>query len=222
MNGRSAIAVDAACDDNLECRLREALARMAPAGMLMGCRVIRSSDDGCLQPEEQRALTTRDPQMRRASGAARHVARVLLADLGYPNVVIGRRPTGQPIWPFGTVGSVAHDSEVAVAAVAPIAAARSIGIDVEPALPLPEELSPLVISDADRICCKVSNLAGKLIFAAKEAVYKAVYPLDGIMLDYGDIVVDLGAGSAITKSGHNLKLIWCQSPRIVVLAVRER
>jgi len=59
----------------------------------------------------------------------------------------------------------------------------------------------------------------KLLFAAKEAVYKAVYPLDRVFLEFGDIEVDLAAGTAITRMGRTLMLRWCVSPRIGALAL---
>ncbi|TIN50339.1 MAG: 4'-phosphopantetheinyl transferase, partial [Mesorhizobium sp.] len=54
--------------------------------------------------------------------------------------------------------------------------------------------------------------------AAKEAVYKAVYPLDREVLGYEDITVDLNAGQATTKTGRKARLVYCAAPRVVVLA----
>ena len=49
-------------------------------------------------------------------------------------------------------------------------------------------------------------LKAKLLFAVKEAVYKAVYPLDRVFLEFGDIEVDLAAGTATTRTGRTLTL----------------
>jgi len=65
-------------------------------------------------------------------------------------------------------------------------------------------------------------LAGRILFAAKEAVYKAVYPLDGEVLGYEDISVDLDAGHATTRTGHSVSLAYCVAPRVVVLAFVDR
>jgi 4'-phosphopantetheinyl transferase EntD len=61
-------------------------------------------------------------------------------------------------------------------------------------------------------------LGGKLLFAAKEAVYKAVHPLDGVFLDFHDIAVDLVARTATTRTGRVLSLRTCISSHVVVLA----
>lgn len=221
VGGWSAHAIPAGDEAALveaEAALAEAMAALAPEGVLLACRAIRAKDEGLLLPEEARALTTRDPAARRASGAARHAARALLVARGHPSGPVLRSPFGAPLWPEGIVGSLAHDDGMAVAAVASARAARSLGIDVEPAAPLPEELSGLVVTPADGLGTGAA-LSGRLVFAAKEALYKAVHPLTGEVLDYGDIAVNLPEGTARARSGHVARLSFCLAPRVVVLAV---
>lgn len=199
--------------------LTRAMADLAPRGVLLGCRVIAAGDGDLLLAEEQRVIATRHPASRRASGAARHLARGLLAAQGHPAVSIGRGPHGAPLWPDGVVGSLAHDDTVAVAAIASAADWRALGIDVEPAEPLPADLLALVVSGDDATGIEDDPLlAGRLVFAAKEAVYKAVHPLDGAVLDYDDIAVDLPARCARTTTGHAAALSICTHPKIIVLA----
>jgi 4'-phosphopantetheinyl transferase EntD len=202
-----------------EALLHTAMARMAPAGIRLGCRFIGAGDADRLLPEERCAVTTRDPVARRASGAARELARGLLAELGHPIVPIGRERSGQPVWPAGVAGSLAHDCEVAVAAIASSAAVVSLGIDVEPAEPLPDSLSSLVMTTRDEPGAADPRLAGRILFAAKEAVYKATHPLDGVILNFDDIAANLMTSCASTRTGRLLRLSWCVSPRIVVLAI---
>lgn len=199
-----------------EFSLAQALAAVAPKGVRTGCRTIREGDDAHLLPEEARSIPARQPAMRRASGAARWIAHRLLADIGIANVAIARAPSGAPIWPAGIMGSLAHDDDMAVAAVARIADISSLGIDVEPALPLPDDILALVATAADRM--DDQPLAGRILFAAKEAVYKAVYPLDRQVLGYEDIAVDLKAGRATTTTGRSASLSYCVAPHVVVLA----
>ncbi|MBN9217717.1 MAG: 4'-phosphopantetheinyl transferase superfamily protein [Mesorhizobium sp.] len=201
-----------------EIALARAMAAMAPAHVRTGCRLIREGDEAHLLPDEARSMPARQPTMRRASGAARFLAHRLLADAGFDGFAVLRTPSGAPAWPEGMTGSLAHDDDMAVAAVAAIGDVGSLGIDVEPALPLPDDLLPLVATPADRIGAVEERLAGRLLFAAKEAVYKAAYPLDHRVLGYEDIAVDLGAGHATTRTGRSARLTWCVDPRIVVLA----
>lgn len=199
--------------------LLEAMSAMAPADVRLGCRAIRVGDEQHLLPEERRLVTTHDPAARRASGAARHLARSLIADMGCPGVCIGRSAFGAPVWPEGIAGSLAHDDEIAVAAVGRTATLRSLGIDVEPAEPLPDDVFALVATGADATHAAPRHLAGRLLFAAKEAVYKAAHPLDGLILDYDDIAIDLTGKRARTRTGHVAELYFSLAPRVVVLAV---
>jgi 4'-phosphopantetheinyl transferase EntD len=59
---------------------------------------------------------------------------------------------------------------------------------------------------------------GRLHFAAKEAVYKTVHPLDGKFLDYPDIEVDLTAQKAVTRTGRTLDIRTCASTHLVAVA----
>jgi 4'-phosphopantetheinyl transferase EntD len=142
-----------------------------------------------------------------------------MTDLGYPTVAIGREHSGQPVWPGGMVGSLAHDHVMAVAAVASSPNAVSLGIDVEPAEPLPDDVVPVVMTTGDEAGPASRHLAGRILFAAKEAIYKAVHPLDGLILSYNDVVVSLTASCGRTQTGREARLYWCSSPRIVVLAI---
>ncbi|SDA97408.1 4'-phosphopantetheinyl transferase EntD (siderophore biosynthesis) [Mesorhizobium qingshengii] len=198
------------------------MAAIAPGSVRIGCRVIRDADEAHLLPEEARSIPARQQAMRRASGAARWIAHGLLAELGINDVAILRAPSGAPVWPDGMTGSLAHDDEMAVAAVAPVDRIASLGIDVEPAQPLPDDILALVAIPADRTDAVDRQLAGRILFSAKEAVYKAVYPLDREVLGYEDITVDLDAGHATTKTGRRVSLAYCTGPRVVVLAFVER
>ncbi|WP_258052309.1 4'-phosphopantetheinyl transferase [Mesorhizobium sp. INR15] len=194
------------------------MSEMAPMGVRVGCRMIRQGDEAHLLPAEARSIAARQPAMRQASGAGRWIAHRLLAELGVDDVAVLRTPSGAPAWPDGITGSLAHDDEMAVAAVAPVGDIRTLGIDVEPALPLPDDIFALVATPADRTNPADRDLAGRILFSAKEAVYKAVYPLDGEVLGYEDITVDLNTGRATTKTGHRARFVYCAAPRVAVLA----
>lgn len=202
-----------------ETALLAQMSRLAPPGVRLGCRLIRQGDEALLLPEEAAVLPARRPAARRASGTARALARDLLAADGMGCMGIGRSPAGAPLWPDGFTGSLAHDDEMAVAAIARTADIPSLGIDVEPAEPLPDEIAPLVLMPADVLAGVDPRLATRLLFSAKEAVYKAAYPLDGKVLGYEDISVDLAHGEALVANGRRMRLSACLLPRIVVLAV---
>lgn len=201
--------------------LRGALDGLAP-GIAVGHRLIAPGDEAALLDEEARSIASTVVAVRRAGGAARLVARALLARLGHPGCAVPRAASGAPVWPADIVGSLAHDDRVAVAAVALRRDLAALGIDVEPAQPLPEDLLDLVATERERAAPADDPLAGRLLFAAKEAVYKAIYPLDRVFLDYHDIEVDLACRSARVRNGRDLALRYCRAPCLVVLAFVPR
>jgi len=198
--------------------LQRALEALAPAGLLIGHRMIAPGDENALRAVEAASLTSNVLAARRASGAARIAARALLARIGFPDADVPKGAGGEPLWPDGVVGSLAHDTEVAVAAVGLQRNFASIGVDVEPALALPADMLELIAKPDELRRIDRDLLKGRLLFAAKEAVYKAAYRLDQAFLEFTDIDVDLALATAATRTGHTLSLRTCVSIRIVALA----
>jgi 4'-phosphopantetheinyl transferase EntD len=198
--------------------LQRALEAMSVPGILVDHRLIAEGDEDALLPAEARPLGRSVPKVRRASGAARIVARSLLSRLGKPPGAIVRSPSGAPVWPEGIVGSLAHDAVVAVAAVARRRDFASLGIDVEPAAALDVELLDVVATPRERERIGRDPLQVRLLFSVKEAVYKAVYPLDGTFLDHHDVEVDFAAGQAVVRSGRRVTFRCSISTSIVSLA----
>jgi 4'-phosphopantetheinyl transferase EntD len=201
--------------------LEQALETLAVPGVLIGHRVISPGDEDALRETEASSVSSEVARVRRASGAARIVARRLLMQLGYPDTQVPKGPGGEPVWPAGVVGSLAHDEEIAVAAVGLQRDFASIGVDVEPAEALPADMLALVATPRERRMIDDDLLQARLLFAAKESVYKAVYPLDRVFLEFGDIELDLAAGRATTRTGRSLVLRSCFSSHIVTIALVE-
>lgn len=59
---------------------------------------------------------------------------------------------------------------------------------------------------------------GRLLFAAKEAVYKAVYPLDQLFLDHHDVEVSLTDQRAVVCNGRVVELRFGVSEYLLALA----
>ena len=208
---------DGANDPSLE----RTLDVLGVPGLLIGHRVISPGDENALREAEATSISSPILNARRASGAARIVARRLLAQLGYPDAQVPKGSGGEPVWPAGVIGSLAHDDEIAIAAVGLSNDFASIGIDVEPTGALPAEMLALVATPRERRIIDDGLLQAKLLFAAKEAVYKAVYPLDRVFLEFGDIEIDLAAGMATTRTGRILTLRSRVSSHVVALALAQ-
>jgi 4'-phosphopantetheinyl transferase EntD len=198
--------------------LQRAIDTIAVPGITVAHRLIAEGDETALLPEERAAFAGSVVKVRRASGAARIVARELLRRLGQDGGPIPRSSAGPPVWPHGIVGSLAHDSRVAVAAVAMQRDFSAVGIDVEPAEPLDADLLPIVATAQERALIQDDPLGGRLLFAVKEAVYKAVYPLDGVFLDHEDVDVNLRDGIAVVRNSRPLHFRYCIAMHMVALA----
>jgi 4'-phosphopantetheinyl transferase EntD len=158
---------------------------------------------GVLFPEEERIIAHAVESRRRQYAAVRSCARACLARLWYARVPILPGIGGAPTWPAGVLGSMTHCAGYAAAAVGPLSRISAIGIDAEPDAPLPEGVLDLVATPAERDRLAVTQLEpdspnwDRLLFSAKEAVYKAWFPLTGEWLDHeeAEILFDPQDGS---------------------------
>lgn len=198
--------------------LQVAIAALAPPGVLIGHRLIAMGDEAALLPPERRAFAASVVKVRRAGGAARLVARDLLARLGHPGVALPKSPSGAPRWPDGIVGSLAHDDRVAIAAIAKRQDMAALGIDIEPAEPLPADLLDLVATPREHAALQHDPFQGRLHFVVKEAVYKAVHPLDGIFLEHHDVELDFARRTATVRGGYMIDFRYFVSSHLVALA----
>jgi 4'-phosphopantetheinyl transferase EntD len=185
---------------------QSAIDTLSVPGVTIGHRLISPGDEHALLQDEAPAFAASVVKVRRASGAARIVARQLLTQLGHPHCALPKGPAGAPIWPAGLVGSLAHDARVAVAAVAMRADAAALGVDVEPAEFLPAELLDLVATPKERLNLGDDPYRGRLLFVAKEAVYKAVHPLDQTFLEHHDVEINLAERKATVRNGRVVEL----------------
>jgi 4'-phosphopantetheinyl transferase EntD len=199
-------------------QLRRAIQSLIAPAILIDHRIIANDDEHALLPQEHAAFATSVAKVRRASGAARIVARDLLARLGEAPQAIPKSGLGVPIWPHGVVGSLAHDSEVSVAAVARSRDLAGLGVDVEPAAELDPNVLDFVVTPNERRLIGDDRLRARMLFSVKEAVYKAIYPLDGAFLDHRDIEVSLQTDTAIVRNGRMVDFRYCMATHIVALA----
>jgi 4'-phosphopantetheinyl transferase EntD len=185
---------------------QSAIETLSFPGVTVGHRLISPGDEHALLKEEVQAFATSVVKVQRASGAARIVARQLLTQLGHPHCSLPKGISGAPVWPADVIGSLAHDDRVAVAAVGTRASVGALGIDVEPAECLPSELLDLVATPQERLKLGDDPYRGRLLFVAKEAVYKAVHPLDQLFLEHHDVEINLPERKAVVRNGRVVEL----------------
>jgi 4'-phosphopantetheinyl transferase EntD len=125
---------------------------------------------------------------------ARVCARRALTQLGLPATPILRGPNREPLWPAGVVGSITHCKGFRAAVVAKQPDLLSVGIDAEIHEALPAEVVHHVCLETE-----IAWLADapkeihwdRVLFSAKESVYKAWFPLTQRWLGFEDVAVTL-------------------------------
>jgi 4'-phosphopantetheinyl transferase EntD len=202
----------------IDARLQRAIESMTPTGIAIDHRLISEGDEEALLAEEISAFASSTTKVRRASGAARIVARQLMSQFGIEPQAIYKSTTGAPVWPRGFAGSLAHDDRVAIAALTLKARFQSIGIDIEPAEPIDPSLLDIIAMPDERAEALAEPCRGRLLFAIKEAVYKAINPLEGRFLDHHDVEVNLLDRVARVREGRVVRFCHCTAMNIVVLA----
>jgi 4'-phosphopantetheinyl transferase EntD len=148
-----------------------------------------------LYPEEEAVIARSVDKRRREFTTARACARRAMAALGLPPAPIVPGERGAPTWPSGVVGSMTHCDGYRAAALARTGDVLSVGLDAEPNEKLPDGVLDVITSPAERD--HLAKLAAehpgvsweRLLFSAKESVYKTWFPLTRRWLDFEDAVV---------------------------------
>ncbi|MFC8225092.1 4'-phosphopantetheinyl transferase [Streptomyces sp. NPDC057287] len=159
---------------------------------------------GSLYPEEARLVAASVDRRRHEFAAVRACARRAMGALGLPPAPVLRGHRGIPLWPDGTVGSMTHCDGYRAAALARASEIRAVGIDAEPNEPLPPDVWEMISlpSERARLSTGAHDTAvhwDRLLFSAKESVFKTWFPLTRIELDFdeADVRFDRSPGSAV-------------------------
>jgi 4'-phosphopantetheinyl transferase EntD len=192
-----------------------------------------------LFPEERLVMARATERRRREFATGRACARAALAQLGRPAVDVLPGPGGAPQWPEGVTGSITHCAGYRAAAVGLTKDVASLGVDAEPNEALPDHgMLELIALAQERV--RLGELAAgmpgvywdRLLFSAKESVYKTWFPLARRWLGFesADIVIDPHAGTFTARllvpgplvSGSPLTLLsggWLADQGLLVTAV---
>ncbi|MGH3694400.1 MAG: 4'-phosphopantetheinyl transferase family protein [Pseudonocardiaceae bacterium] len=168
--------------------------KILPAGVA-SAEAFDDPPDAVLYPEEAEVISRAVDKRRREFRTVRHCARRALSQLGLPPVAVVPGERGEPQWPAGVVGSMTHCGGYRAAAVARSNRLRALGIDAEPHEPLPAGVLDVISLGEERD--HLSRLAAgaacwdRILFCAKETVYKAWFPLTHRWLGFEDAAVTI-------------------------------
>jgi 4'-phosphopantetheinyl transferase EntD len=150
-------------------------------------------------PDEEPLIVRSVPKRRNEFVTARYCARLALEQLGQPTVPILKGEKGEPCWPDGIVGSLTHTAGFRGAAVGRRTDVRSVGIDAEPHDVLPHGVLDAVSLPQERAELKALPDAlhwDRILFCAKEATYKAWFPLTKRWLGFEDAHITFDVNDA--------------------------
>nr|WBQ01631.1 Tmn23 [Streptomyces sp.] len=150
-----------------------------------------------LYPEEAQAVARAVPHRQAEFATVRQCARRALGTLGVEPAPLlpGRR--GAPQWPAGIVGSMTHCAGYRAAAVARRGDVLGVGIDAEPNEELKDGLLEAIAlpEEQELVRARMRGTSGvcwdRLLFSAKESVFKVWYPLTGRELDFDEARIDV-------------------------------
>lgn len=155
-----------------------------------------SSMPSVIDPSEARVVSAAVEVRKIEFHAGRAAAHAAMAALGIAPRPVPMADDRAPIWPEGITGSISHSKTACVAAVGTTSEWAGIGVDLEEATPL----DPLMVAE---ICTKAERqwlgqqpaqergLMAKLIFSAKEATYKAQYPVTGRLFGFEGVELSI-------------------------------
>ena len=156
-----------------------------------------------LFPQERAVIANAVEKRRSEFTTVRACAREALGALGVAPVPLVPGEAGAPSWPDGVVGSMTHCAGYRAAVVARDSDVAALGIDAEPNEPMPEGVLEAIARPED-----LAALAGlpasagiawdRLLFSAKESVYKAWFPLARKWLDFEEAVVVIDPDGTFT------------------------
>jgi 4'-phosphopantetheinyl transferase EntD len=163
-----------------------------------------------LWPEERRAMARATAKRRAEFAAGRAAARAALRGIGLVPFAIPMAADRAPVWPRGVVGSITHHDGDCLAIVARNQRLAGLGLDLEARADLPGDLWDEVLT-APEMAWLTSQikpdrgLLARIIFSAKEAAYKALYPVTGKVVGFDAMVIhpdpDTGRFSARLATG---------------------
>lgn len=189
--------------------LRDTARRLLPVGF--GCAVLPiSAPAPPLLRAEREAMARAVPKRVHEFALGRAALRQAIAEAGHnlsPDAPIAMRPDRRPDLPAGIRASLSHSDQFCIAIAAPIGGPHP-GVDIEPMDEgrAPEALRQVVEPARSR----GAELPPLLVFSAKEAMFKAQYPLTGQMLDFSDLAMVFAGPRcrARVKGGRMLSGRW--------------
>ena len=161
-------------------------------------------------PEEEPLIAKSVAKRRNEFITVRYCAREALGELGVQPVPILKGEKGEPCWPDGIVGSLTHCEGYRGAVVAKNDKVRSVGIDAEPHDVLPKGVLDAISLPVERTELRVMPGGlywDRILFCAKEATYKAWFPVTRRWLGFEDAHITFDVDGNGASGGFESRIL---------------
>jgi 4'-phosphopantetheinyl transferase EntD len=161
-------------------------------------------------PEEEPLIAKSVAKRRNEFITVRHCAREALSVLGIAPVPILKGEKGEPRWPDGIVGSLTHCEGYRGAVVGRGVQVRSVGIDAEPHDVLPKGVLEAISLPKERAQLQTMPVGlhwDRILFCAKEATYKAWFPVTQRWLGFEDAHITFDVDATGTAGAFESQIL---------------
>ena len=153
-----------------------------------------------LFPEEQLHIKTAVGKRCHEFSTGRYCAHNAMQTLVTNKQALVAGEKREPLWPDGIIGSISHSGDCCIAIVSADPSLIALGCDVEKNEPSGLNIRDMICTEQDLHYLGERGddpYAWKLIFSAKESIYKCLYPLLKHWIGFADatVICDFDAGS---------------------------
>jgi len=185
--------------DTIE-HLRQLLGQMLPPGVGFAAEVITEGEEWVEYPEEELQVANAVSKRRFEFISGRRCARKALARIGVKPCALVADENRVPKWPTGVVASISHSMKLCCAVAAHSDAIVCLGVDLETTTRISPGVIERVTHPLEKAYVNDGPARGSLIFSAKEAFFKAQFPVWKSWPNFNDLAF------WVETSGNRLKV----------------
>ncbi len=181
--------------DSVAEQIGKRLKELMPSQVASQVVEVSKNIDGLLPEERQQSASYGDKRLLEFA-TTRVLLRNLMKDLGLKAQPVLSGKNREPLWPNDVVGSISHSGGVVMATLSESCHHRALGIDLEMRKGLDRKLfEKILLPEEEALLFGIeetekSRLA-LLFFSAKEAFYKAQFPMTGLFLGFHALQLSL-------------------------------
>jgi 4'-phosphopantetheinyl transferase EntD len=170
--------------------------------------IVEAQDwDGRIYPEEYKFIKAARIKRQRDFIAGRIATRNALRRLNIYNfpILVGKHRN--PLFPKNIIGSISHTKDYCAVVISNNKNILSLGFDAETRdSKINDNMMDLICTKNEKIWLKQSNnykLYVKIIFSAKESIYKCYFPIIKEFLDFQDVEISIN----LVKNNFTFKIL---------------